>query len=88
MTREEIAEIAESNYVECILMDGYDNAIVGYTLDGDTMRAVYSHQLCVQCLMDDDGMTYEDAEDYFQYNTIRSLPYLGDKAPMVIETEA
>lgn len=28
--------------------------------------------------------TYEEAVDWIEYNTIRSLPYVGDGAPIVV----
>ena len=37
----------------------------------------------VESLAKEDGMTYEDAAEFIDYNTIRALPYLGDKAPIV-----
>ena len=30
------------------------------------------------------GMTYEEAEEFIGYNTIRAIPYAGDKAPIVM----
>lgn len=28
---------------------------------------------------------YESAMEFFEYNTVRSLPYLKDQAPIIIE---
>lgn len=28
--------------------------------------------------------SYEEATDWIEYNTIRSLPYVGDDAPIVV----
>lgn len=31
-----------------------------------------------------EGMTEEDAIEYIDYNTLRSLPYMGDRCPIVL----
>lgn len=32
----------------------------------------------VECLMEEDGMEYEDAVEFIEYNTIRALPYIPE----------
>ena len=62
----------------------YDNSIIGTTLDG---RAIYSFELMVKELMEDEGWSEIDAVEWIEYNTIRTLPYAGDKAPMIVYTD-
>lgn len=62
----------------------YDDSIVGIAHDG---RIVYDYQLMIQELAKEDGITYEEAQEWIDYNTIRALPYAGDKAPIVINVE-
>lgn len=62
----------------------YDNSIIGQTFDG---RAIYDMDLMAEELASDDEMTLEEAMDFICYNAIRSLPYAGDKAPMVVHVE-
>ena len=59
----------------------YDNAIIGTTFDG---RAIYDYDLMVLELMQDEGWSTEDSMDWIEYNTLRSLGYAGDNAPLVI----
>jgi len=59
----------------------YDNSIVGVTTDN---RVVYDYDKMIAELMEDEGMSYDDAVDWIDYNTIRSLPYAGEKAPIVM----
>ncbi len=59
----------------------YDEALAGITCDG---RAVYDYEAMVECLMKCDGITYEEAADYIDFNVIRSLPYMGEKAPVIM----
>ena len=83
--RETINDVAVENETECILFENpsYMTALLGYMIDDDgRMRAVYSEERMIEDLMETDGMAYEDAVDFYEYNTIRALPYCkSDKAP-------
>lgn len=60
---------------------GYDNALIGVTEDG---RAVYDFDKMVDCLVDEEGWTDEEAVEWIECNTIRALPYMGDRAPIIM----
>lgn len=61
----------------------YDRGLIGMTEDG---RAVYDEQLCIGSLVDEET-TWEDASDFFSYNTVRSLPYEDIKVrPIIVST--
>ncbi len=60
----------------------YDNSIIGFTEDG---RAIYDYQKMVEELMQDDNCSMEDAMEWINYNTIRSLPYAGERAPIIVD---
>jgi hypothetical protein len=62
----------------------YDNSIIGQTFDG---RAIYDVEAMAEELAADDEITVEEAMDFIDYNAIRSLPYAGDKAPVVVHVE-
>lgn len=59
----------------------YDNSIVGVTTDN---RVVYDYDKMIAELMEDEKWSYDDAVDWIDYNTIRSLPYAGEKAPIIM----
>jgi hypothetical protein len=59
----------------------FDTAIVGIDYFG---RLVYDYDRMIAELMDKDDMTEEEAIDFIDYNTIRSLPYYGDYAPNIL----
>ena len=61
----------------------YDNSIIGVTFDG---RAIYDYDNMAMELMSDEGWSFEEAIDWIEYNTIRSLGYMGDKAPVVVSS--
>lgn len=62
----------------------YDNSIIGITFDG---RAIYDFDKMTEELMQDEGWTDQEAIDWIEYNTIRALPYGGEKAPLIVYTE-
>ena len=59
----------------------YDNSIIGVSLDG---RVIYCFDMMVQELMMEENISEEEAIEWIEYNTLRSLPYAGDKAPIVV----
>ena len=59
----------------------YDNSIIGATLDG---RVVYCYEYMVKELMNDNSWCEVDAIEWLEYNTIRAIPYCGEKAPIVV----
>lgn len=69
---------------DIVIMDDdmYVDALVGVTNDS---RAVYDQDLVIEALVKNDNMTYEEALEYFEYNIIRALPYLGPHAPVIFE---
>jgi len=68
------AELAEYN-PDAIMFEApdYASALVGWTHD---YRAVYDMDLCIEHLVEHDGMTHEEAEECFSYNTLRALDYM------------
>jgi flagellar biosynthesis regulator FlbT len=68
-----------------IIVDGYDNAVIGVDTNSTPMRLVYSVSEMIQCLIDE-GMTEDDAIDHYEYNTVRSLPYV-ENAPILVNTD-
>lgn len=59
---------------------GYDDAIIGITTDD---RVVYSFYGMVESLMKSEGMSYEEAKEFIEYNAVRSLPY-EENAPVIV----
>lgn len=91
MTRSDLAaHIAEDYGPGVILLDPpeLDRAVVGFTVDGPA-RAVYTYDGLLEALEStmagsDDPET--DAREWLEYNTLRSIPYMGEHAPVVVGT--
>ena len=60
--------------------DGFDEAIIGsITSYGRGETVLYSTQKIIEVMMERDGMTAEDAMEFFNYNILGS--YNGDGMP-------
>lgn len=59
----------------------YDNSIIGVTLDG---RLIYSYGRMVEEYREENNCDEVDAIEWVEFNTLRALPYMGDKAPIVM----
>lgn len=90
MGREDIPEgyvanlLNEYGYADdetIIFNDEYHTALIGVD---SNCRAVYDYELMVEWLMSYDDMTDEEAREWIDFNVIRSLPYLGDHAPIIL----
>ena len=62
----------------------YDNSIIGVSFDG---RAIYCIDKMIEELMFEEGMDYEEAAEWIDYNTLRAAPYFGDKSPLLVRIE-
>lgn len=66
--------------------DGLDEAIIGQTtlwnVDGDVL--VYSVDTIISILMNRDGLSYEEAFEFFEFNIQGS--YVGDHTPLYVHT--
>jgi len=78
------AIVANMGFNEAIVFENpdYDAAIIGVDSIG---RVIYDLEKMTECLHEE-GMSYEDALDFIGYNTVRSLPYMGPKAPIVMRS--
>lgn len=60
----------------------YVDAIVGVTYDSN--HVIYDVDKFINLMVVQDGMTYEEAEDWVSYNTARAIPYMGECAPILM----
>ena len=58
--------------------DGFDNAVIG--IDITTMRLIYSKLQCIEVLILEADLSYEEALEYLEYNTFNA--YVGEKTPI------
>ena len=79
---EEICNLFDESELPIVLEDhAYDNSIVGITADN---RLVYDYNLMIEEFMNDENCSYEEAQEWVDYNTIRAIPYIKGNAPIII----
>ena len=79
----DIQELVESYDSEMLTADGFDDAIIGVSERfGRSPVIAYDKDKCIQVLMDRDGMDYEDAIEFFNFNLIGA--WVGDGTPEFI----
>ena len=85
ITTPETAEekLLSNGYEDVIIFSGssYDSALIGVSSDN---RAIYDFDLMVEWLMNNDGMEETEAIEWIEYNAVRSLPYVGEKSPIIM----
>ena len=73
----------ENGYEDVIILKNYsyDDALIGVTEDN---RTIYDFDKMVQWLIHTENFTQEEAIEWIEYNTIRALPYMGERAPVIM----
>lgn len=83
-TLDEIKEwLCDRDYEDTVVLENPDylSAIVGVSDDG---RLIYDYEKMAEHLMATDGMDYEEACEFIDFNTIGALPYMGEKRPVIL----
>ena len=66
-----------------LLADGYEGAVIGIGRQFGKELVVYDEAKCLEILVKRDGMSPEEAREYFEYNTAGS--WVGDETPIFLE---
>jgi hypothetical protein len=78
---EELREQLVSMNPEALYADGFEDALVGIGYRcGQLALAVYSVQKCVGILIERDGMDYEGAMEFLEFNSIGA--WVGEHTPI------
>lgn len=68
-----------------LLADGFEGAFIGVaTRCGQPTLAVYSAHKCIKILVERDGMTHEEALEYFNFNVVGG--WVGEETPLFLES--
>lgn len=75
--------LAEHGFDETSFFENPDfvDAIVGITDEGNL---IYDYDKMVQSLVSEGEMNEEDAIEWIEYNTIRTIPYMGIGKPIIM----
>ena len=80
MTDEEYKDLLAEVNEEMLFAAGFEAALIGYvTRFGMEPVALYDWEKCMKILMERDGMTYEEADEFFSFNVIGA--WMGENTP-------
>ena len=79
MTLEQILEIFSED--ELLKADGFDDAVIG--IDAVKLRLVYDVDKMRSILIDQEGMSFDEAMEYLDYNVLGA--YVGEQTPLYIQ---
>ena len=79
--RDAVIELVGLSGQNALFADGYDDAIIGVELDYEP-RVVYDQNKIIDILMAD-GMTDEEAQEFFDFNIAGS--YVGQQTPIYVQ---
>lgn len=65
-----------------VIANGFDDAFMGVDYEG---RAVYDAEKMVDILVERDGMEYDEAREFLQFNTWGA--YVGEMTPIYVFPE-
>ena len=75
--KEELSCINE----QALFADGFDDALIG--IDMVDFVAVYDTFKCIEILVETSSMTFKEAEEYFELNTLNA--YVGEHTPRFVK---
>lgn len=85
--RAHIADWLEEKFIDgegILFADGFDSAFLGIgQTAGQPPVACYDIDECIRVLRARDGMSREEAEEFFAFNTLSA--YVGDRTPMFVQ---
>ena len=83
MSIEEIKHYITQHNDEALFADGFEDALIGVGVIFNRSLATYDMRKCIDILMKRDGMTEEEAVEYFEFNVTGS--YVGENTPVFVE---
>jgi len=75
--KEELSHINE----KALFADGFDDALIG--IDMVDFVAVYNTFKCIEILVETSSMTFKEAEEFFEFNTLNT--YVGEHGPRFVK---
>ena len=83
LTRSRIDEALKEMEENTLLIDGFDEAFLGFSQRiNQPILAVYSYDGLVKVCMDRDGMEWEEAVEYVDYNIVGA--WVGEQTPIIV----
>jgi hypothetical protein len=82
-TRAEIEEALEEIEESTLLMDGFDEAFIGWSRRiNEPLLAVYSYDGLIKVCTERDGMSFDEAVEYVDFNVVGA--WVGEQTPIIV----
>lgn len=83
MNREMLDEYLNMIDESVLLCDGFDEAVIGFSQRiNEPLLAVYSYDKMLDILIERDGMDYEEATEYLDFNVVGA--WVGPQTPIIV----
>lgn len=80
----ELREYLSEADTDLILLDGFDDAIVGLAERYCMCDVIaYDKNKIIQIMMDRDNISYEDAQEDYKFNILGA--HVGEKTPVIVD---
>jgi hypothetical protein len=80
----EFLELVEEINPTALSADGFEGCELGVAYRAATAPVIaYDREKCIRRLMERDGMTWEDAEEFFEFNVVAA--WVGDGTPIFVD---
>lgn len=83
MKRDYLMEYAEEPEMLFLDEEYFDEALIGFMLNGDVNVAVYDKNKCIEVMIMNEYMTEEEAWEYFDYNIQGA--FVGEYTPLFVD---
>lgn len=81
---DEVRQQLEIENEEALLADGFEAALIGICYRfGQPSLACYDYERCLKRLIERDGMTREEAVEFFDFNVIGAG--MGENSPVFVK---
>lgn len=80
---EELCEFLEAQGHEETIFFEHPSMVKAITGITDSEQLIYDYDLMIEAAMEEEGWTCEEAIEWIEYNTLRSIPYMGSNHPIV-----
>lgn len=82
MTTDEIKEWISEQNPEALFADGFEDALIGSAEQFSKVCAAYDYNACIRILKDRDGMSEDEAVEFFSFNVTGA--YVGEFTPIFV----
>lgn len=83
VSRSDIHEALVAMDESALLMDGFDEAFIGFSRRGnEPLLACYSYDKMIETLIERDGMDYDEAMEYVDFNCVGA--WMGERTPIIV----